>query len=264
MVTQGVEDPAPACLASSSPPSADSPVSNPMVKPIVRDTLMSAWSASRNALTALKACMALSSGTANSDVGSFIHAAPQFGQSSGRLAHRMRGKLTAVRHALQRKKTARISSRSMFISSGPFRTAPAILASASGDEGCADAASGSVGSGLVVLGHILFRRLNKRTFEPVMLSQSCFLRSPVSQWAIGDPGTTISPSRNSQSEKKLKLFRHPFYMPLPQDVRTDAKSALPTLSGRLQCISFLCLNPGTFHRWKRFHLAIFARFFPHP
>lgn len=112
----------PASLARVSPASSDSVVSSPILKPAAWETLITAWSASRKALTALKACVAVSSGNPNSDVGSCIQATPQFGQRSGRFVQRMRGKLTAVRHSMQRKKTARISSRSKVIPWSPSQS----------------------------------------------------------------------------------------------------------------------------------------------
>jgi len=66
--------------------------------------------------------MTESSENASAAEGSCIQDDPQFGQRSGSRAHRMRGKLTAVRHSLQRKKTVRISSRSNFMSLTRFRT----------------------------------------------------------------------------------------------------------------------------------------------
>jgi hypothetical protein len=116
----------PARLAAGSSASSDSSVSNPIVNAIVRETLMSACIASRKALTALNARVMSSSGRPNSEVGSFIHAEPQFGHRWGRFVHRILGKLTAVRHSLQRKNTARISSSSKFISPNPFPTSPAV------------------------------------------------------------------------------------------------------------------------------------------
>lgn len=121
----GQEVTGPTDFAIVSSASLDSTVSSPIVKPAVRETLISAWSASRNAFTAAKALVLLFSGIPNSGDGSCIHETPQFGQRSGRLAQRIRGKLTAVLHSLQRKKTDRISSRSKVISCSPFTPIPA-------------------------------------------------------------------------------------------------------------------------------------------